>query len=279
MRLGAQVFMESDDPGELAREHKRRGYSAAFCPPLALNEPEKIRAVREAFAREDVLIAEVGAWCNMMDPDPAKRRAALEFVTDRLALADEVGAHCCVNVAGSFHPTSRRGPHPDDLGQPGFDLTVENVRKIVDAVKPKRARFALEMMGYAMPNSPELYLRLLQAVDRPAFAAHLDPVNSINCPERYFHSGAFIRRCFELLGPWIVSCHAKDTLMQPNLTIHIDEVRAGLGVLDYRAYLSELARLPEDTPLMIEHLGTNEEYALAADYIRSVAAEVGTRIK
>ncbi len=132
MRLGAPVFANTDDPDELAAEHRRLGYSAAFCPPLQLTEPQCIQAVREAFARHDVLIAEVGAWCNMMDPDGEKRRANLAFVADRLALADEVGAVCCVNVAGSFHPTSRRGPHPDDLSSAGFDLTVENVRWLID---------------------------------------------------------------------------------------------------------------------------------------------------
>lgn len=67
----------------------------------------------------------------------------------------------------------------------------------------------------------------------------------------------------------------KDTLMQPHLTIHIDEAMPGKGVLDYGIFLAELSKLPEDTPLMLEHLQTNEEYAEAADYIRGVAKLLG----
>jgi sugar phosphate isomerase/epimerase len=55
------------------------------------------------------------------------------------------------------------------------------------------------------------------------------------------------------------------------LTTHLDEVRPGLGGLDYRVYLQELNKLSPDIPLMLEHLPTEEEYALAASHIRAVA--------
>ena len=275
MLLGAQVFLADDDPGALAAEHVRRGYRAAFCPKLTLAEPERVRAVRDAFAAAGVVIAEVGAWCNMKDPEPARRKTNVEYVTAQLALADEVGALCCVNVAGSFSPTSRRGPHPDDFRQVGFDATVDTIRRVIAGARPTRARFVIEMTAFAMPNSPESYLRLLKAVDRREFGVHLDPVNIVNSPEKYFDTGALLRRCFELLGPDIVSCHAKDVVLREDVVMHVDEVRAGLGQLDYRTYLTELAKLPAQPPLMIEHLSTSEDYALAADYIRGVATELG----
>ena len=275
MRLGGPIFLDGEDPEELAREHSRLGYGAAYCPPVFLDEPERIRSIRETYAREGLVIAEVGAWKNLMAPDPAERRGNFSYVRDRLALAEEIGALCCVTLSGSFSPTSGRGPHPDDMAQAGFDLTVENVRKLLDSVRPKRTRFVLEMSTFVLPNGPDPYLALLRAVDRPAFAVHFDPVNSINCPERYFHTGDFIRECFAKLGPWIVSCHAKDTLLKPDRTMHVEETRIGLGNLDYRAFLTELARLPGDIPLMLEHLHTAEEYRRAAAHLRGVAEEVG----
>src|ERR1700674_2516537 len=87
VRLGGPIFLNSDDPRELAREHRRLGYSAAYCPAAKPAETERIRAIRDAFAAENVAIAEVGAWKNMLDPDAAARRANLEYVTERLALA------------------------------------------------------------------------------------------------------------------------------------------------------------------------------------------------
>ena len=57
--------------------------------------------------------------------------------------------------------------------------------------------------------------------------------------------------------------------------MHLDEVRPGLGSLDYRTFLRELDKLDPDTPLLLEHLPAEEEYALAARYVRSVAQEIG----
>ena len=52
----------------------------------------RIKALSEAFAKHDVVIAEVGRWCNLMDPDPENRRKNLQTVTDGLALAEAIGA-------------------------------------------------------------------------------------------------------------------------------------------------------------------------------------------
>jgi sugar phosphate isomerase/epimerase len=105
IRLGGPIFLKSSDPRELAREHRRLGYSAAYCPEVALSDAEHIRAIRDAFAVENVVIAEVGAWRNMLDPDSVKRAENLKYVTERLALAEAVGARCCVDIAGSYNPT------------------------------------------------------------------------------------------------------------------------------------------------------------------------------
>jgi sugar phosphate isomerase/epimerase len=129
-------------------------------------------------------------------------------------------------------------------------------------------------MPWAYPDSADSYLRLLKAIDRKRFAVHLDPVNLVCSPQRYFRTGPLIRECFEKLGPYIKSCHAKDILLQMKLTTHLDEVRPGLGGLDYVAFLKELSKMPE-TPLMLEHLKGAEEYRKAADHIRGVARENG----
>lgn len=78
IRLGGPVFLKSSDPAELAREHRRWGYSAAYCPAADLSDTDRVRAIRTAFAAERVVIAEVGAWRNMLDPDPQKRSENLK---------------------------------------------------------------------------------------------------------------------------------------------------------------------------------------------------------
>ena len=80
--------------------------------------------------------------------------------------------------------------------------------------------------------------------------------------------------CFKKLGPHIKSCHAKDIILSEDVyTPHLDEVRPGLGKLDYAVFLKELSKFP-NTPLMMEHLPNAKEYGLAADYIRSIAEKL-----
>ena len=129
LRLGGPVFVSTEDPEALAVAHRKLGYRAAYCPGVDLKDSAKIRAYAEAFAQHDVVIAEVGRWVNLLDGDAEKRRRNLQTVTDGLALAEAIGALNCVDIAGSFNPTSWFGPHPDNLSPRFFDAIVENARR------------------------------------------------------------------------------------------------------------------------------------------------------
>jgi sugar phosphate isomerase/epimerase len=273
MRLGGPLSEHYDDPEQWVAALRRLRYSAAYCPLDGSQGGEVVRAYARAAEAANIVIAEVGAWSNPLSPDEPTRRAALALCQARLALADEIGARCCVNIAGS-RGEQWDGPHPDNLTPATFDLIVETVRQIVDAVKPRRTFYTLEPMPWVYPDSADSYLRLMQAIDRLQVAVHLDPVNIVSSPQLFYNNGALIRECFAKLGPYIKSCHAKDIRLDTKLTVHLDEVRPGLGGLDYRAFLQELDRLEPDTPLMLEHLSTVEEYEQAAGYVRSVAEDL-----
>lgn len=278
IRLGGPVFVHADNPAAWVAAHRSAGYAAAYCPLQADADESLIQAYREAADANDLVIAEVGAWSNPLSPDPVQRHEALEHCKRQLELAERIGARCCVNIAGS-RGTKWDGPDPRDLTGETFEMIVQTTREIIDAVQPRNSFYTLEPMPWMYPDSPDSYLELLKAVDCPAFAVHLDPVNMICSPRRYFANGVFLRECVAKLGPHIKSCHAKDILLQPNLTTHLDEVRPGLGALDYRTYLEELDRLLFDVPLMLEHLPSEEEYVAAGAYIRSVAKVAGIDLK
>jgi sugar phosphate isomerase/epimerase len=276
IRLGGPIFLKSDDPAALAHEHRHLGYSAAYCPPIAtLKNPDLIRAIQKAYAAENVIISEVGAWKNMLDPDAEKRRQNLDYVTERCALAEAVGARCCVDIAGSYNPDSWFGPNPKNLSKEFFDATVANCRHVIDSVKPTRTRFTIEMMGWNIPDGPDSYLELIHAVDRKAFGVHLDICNGINSPRRFYENAAYTNECFRKLGPWIISCHAKDLQWIVELNVHFLEVIPGRGQIDYKAYLEGLSKLKQETPLMLEHLKTAAEYDEGREYIRKVGDAAG----
>ena len=273
VRLGGPIFLKTSDPMEQAREHKRLGYSAAYCPPnLKAGDTASIAAAKKAFAAEDIVIAEVGAWVNMLDPDTAKRKKNMEYVLERLALADEIEARCCVNIGGSYNPKLWDGPDPKNLTTAYLNATVENCRYLIDHVKPTRTKFSIEMMGWSLPNTADSYLQLIKAVDRKPFGAHVDVCNVIDSPQRYYSNAAITAGIFTKLGPFVLSCHAKD--VGPRAT-HLAETIPGRGGIDYAAYLRAIAGLHAETPLMLEHLKTAEEYEEGRTYIQSVAKQSG----
>jgi sugar phosphate isomerase/epimerase len=254
------------------------GYRAATCPVGPSTPADTVAAYERAAKQADIIIAEVGAWSNPISRDSAERAKAIDHCQRHLALADNIGALCCVNIAGS-RGEKWDGPDPSNDSSETFDLIVESVRKIIDAVKPTRADYTLEPMPWIPPDSPDSYLDLIRAIDRQAFAVHLDPVNMINCPRRAYHTGDFLRECFAKLGPYIRSCHAKDIRFTQHLTLHLDECPPGTGLLDYQTFLRELSLLPPDVPLLMEHMSQPEEYQAAATYIRKVGNEIGVQIK
>lgn len=271
MRLGGPLSNPHDSPESWIHMLQAEGYRAASCPLGPEADAETVKAYATAARQADIVIAEVGAWSNPLSPDADTAAAAVEKCQAALDLADRIGACCCVNIAGSCGQ-QWDGPDERNLTDATFERIVVLVRSIIDTVAPARTFYTLETMPWMYPDSPEAYVRLIQAIDRKAFAVHLDPVNLICSPQRYFANGDLIEACFTQLGEYIKSCHAKDILLGQGLTVHLDEVRPGRGRLDYPVFLRQLNRLHDDVPLMLEHLSGADEYRAAARYIRDVAA-------
>jgi len=272
VRLGSPLRQTWDSPEAWVETLRGQGFRAAYWPEDA----------GEAYARAaeaaGIVIAEVGAWqVNPISPDDATRRRGIAYCQERLELAERVGARCCVNVAGS-RGSEWDAPHPDNLSADTFALIVDSVREIVDAVAPRRTFYTLEPMPWTLPDSPDAYLELVRAIDRPGFAVHLDPVNLINTPGKFYDNAGFLRECFAKLGPHARSVHVKDMVLEPALTVRLTEARPGLGALDLRTFLTETARLDPDMPILVEHLGSPEEYAAAVAHLRSVAADLGLEL-
>jgi sugar phosphate isomerase/epimerase len=274
MRLGGPVFKEYQDPEQWINALKNEGYRAAVCPIGNDEDDLVIGTYRTVAEKHDIVIAEVGAWSNPISPDQEVRRLALEHCKKQLELAEKVGARCCVNIAGS-RGEQWDGPHPDNFSIETFEMIVDSVREIIDEVNPKNTFFTLETMPWVFPDTAQTYLELIKAIDRRAFAVHLDPVNMISSPRVYYQNGAMMKEFFAKLGPYIKNCHAKDIHLSGKLTVHLAEVIPGTGGLDYRVFLSELSKLDKDIPLIVEHLDTAEEYRKATGFIRKTADELG----
>jgi len=267
-----------DDPWEWAKTNAEHGFSAAGVLTTAPAPDDVIDAYVTSAKSFNIQIAEVSAFgSNPIAADDTEAKAARERCQLQLALAERLGARCCVNIAGSLGPKVD-GPFDRDLADDTFALIVDSVREIIDTVRPRQTFYTLETMPWMFPDSLASYERLLQAVDREAFGVHFDPVNLVNSPQLYFGNSALIREFVRRLGPRIRSCHAKDIRLGDRLTVHLDEVRPGTGALDYRALITELDAVDSQMPLLVEHLESTHECMQAVSHIRAVCVETGVEV-
>ena len=280
MLLGGTVAGSYADPTEWEQALTASGFRAVTAPFSCDTPRDEIRAYCEIAAKHRVRIAEIGVWKNLLDPDTEKAKAAMAYAKGQLALADETGIPCCVNIAGTPGSVGWDAADPANYTRETYERTVDSIREILDEVKPERAYYCIEPMPWMIPDGPDEYLQLIRDVDRCRFAAHMDFVNMINSPRRYLAPEAFIGECFRKLGPYIKSTHIKDSRMDPmRLTTVIEECAPGEGRLDYPAVLRIMDRhLPADAPVLLEHMQTFEEYRSAYDYVARQAKAAGVSI-
>lgn len=277
MRIGGSIEKPYNNPGEWYQLVEELGYRAVLTPVDHRAGRAEKEAYLECIREHDLIIGEVGAWCNPLSSDEKERRANINYCQNQLALAEELGANCCVNIAGS-RGEKWDGFYPENYLEDTYALIVDTVREIIDGVNPVHTFYTLEPMPWMTPSSPEEYLKLIRDVDRKGFGVHLDFINMINCPERFVNRDRFIEECFKKLAPYIKSVHGKDVVMEDTLPCVIREVMPGKGCVDYQKVIKFCEGLGKDTTLFVEHLPDHESYKEAAAYVRQQAAWAGVTL-
>ncbi len=274
MRLGVNGDLGHKNPEEWIAEIHRLGLRAAAAPMTK----EETAAVRDEYLRlakeNDIVIGEVGVWNNVLHPDENKSREAIAYAKEQLAFAEEIGARCCVNIAGAAGEVWD-GYYPENYAKDTYARIIDVTRDIIDSVNPKRTFFTLEPMYWMHPDSPEDYLKLLQDIDRPAFGVHMDYANMITSFEKYHNCEAFIEECFKKLGPYVKSVHAKDVVLKHCPPVCIQETLPGTGRINFGKVFRLADQLDPDMPVFTEHLSGLPEYEKAVAYLQEVMRREG----
>lgn len=271
MRLGGSVPKAYTGAEAWVSDVKALGFTACTCPLEGGASADEIRLLSEAAKKADIVIAEVGVWRNTLALDDSERRSNIEYAKERLSLAEELGARCCVNIAGARGDVWD-GWYEDNYASDTRDMIIDITREIIDAVKPERTFFTLEPMPWMLPDSVDSYLALIKDIDRPAFAVHMDFVNMINSVDRFLGAKAFIQDAFTRLAKYIKSVHIKDVVMEQGaLPVTLRECAPGEGLLDYAHILRVIdTTLPKDMPVLLEHMDSMEQYEKAFRYVDTV---------
>ena len=270
MLLGLSSPLRHTSPEEWAARMEEIGAPAINFPLDFTADPELIRSYKEAADRHGLVIAEVGVWKNTLAADPAERETWIQYAVGQLKLAEELGARCCVNVLGTPFGPRFDGGYRGNFSEELYRDAVKMIQRIIDEVQPKNTCYTIESMPWMVPTGPEEYRKLVEDVNREAFGVHLDVVNMITSPKRYFFSDEFLRECFEVLAGRIVSCHLKDIRLKEDYTFQLEETACGKGNLNLKLY-AELAEMErKDMPMIIEHLDRDEDYLESLKYMQEL---------
>ena len=268
MILGISSSLKHSSPKEWAAKHKALGLEAVVFPVDHLAGEETILAYKAAADEAGLSIAEVGVWRNTLAAAPDVRRCWTAYAVGQLRMADAIGAACCVNVVGTPYGPRWDGGYRDNFSKDLWGMAVKMVREIIDAVHPVKTKFCIESMPWMIPSSPDEYVRLTEDIDRPEFGTHLDVVNMITSPRRYFYNDEFLEECFSKLKGTIVSCHLKDIRLKEEYTFQLEECACGAGSLDLPLYARLATAENPRMPMIIEHLTTDEEYEASVRYVK-----------
>lgn len=278
MRLGVSKNLGYEDPKEWALQMKKLGCGSVVFPIDYTGGEEVIWEYVKAARENGLVIAEVGVWCNPLSENEEERKAAIRKCKGQLRLADEIGANCCVNVAGT-RGAWWAGAYKENFSSQTWDETVRVIQEIIDEVQPKSTYYTVEPMPAMYPMNPDQYLELIRCVNRERFAVHMDLFNWITDPCKYFFHETFMEECFDKLGGYIKSCHLKDVSLQKEATFQLREVPCGDGELNLETYARLAEKCNPDMTMIIEHLPSKEAYIESMKYVSERFRKAGITLE
>lgn len=278
MRLGGYYSAETIPELEsLCEDLDRHGLSAIRAPErLALMSDDECRAFGATARSLGIVVGETGMWENLMTRDESLREARINKTRALLLKADAMGCLCVISLVGSTHPSdSFVAPDPYMITDDAMHEFRDIVLRILDGLDLKTTTFAIEPWCNSFYYEPDRVAEFLAMVDHPHLRLHLDQMNMIS-QRSYYDTTSLISYTFKLLADRIVAAHLKDLRWDyDHFMLKWDEVLIGDGVLDYETYLTQLAKLPVDTPAYCEHLAGEDEYLTNFARLHEVAARAG----
>ena len=168
MRLGTSSPLAHTTPEDWAQRQQSLGLQAVNFPPDLRGRPALIDATVAAAQAHGLTIAEVGVWaqqCWTPTRTGVRRRSATRSVSWNWPTASA--------RAAASHPRARAGPagtapYKQNFTRETWQLGVQTIRQVIDAVNPKNTYFTIESMPWMYPTGPDEYLRLLEDVGRDA---------------------------------------------------------------------------------------------------------------
>ena len=263
MNIGIRAHdIENRPLEELVKEIAGKGFTSV---QLALSKsfddintargslsPGLAHYIGSAFASNDIQIAVLGCYFNMIHPDLVERRNGIERFKEHIRFARDFGCSIVATETGNVHPEISYTE--ENFREEPFLEVVESVRELVQEAEKFGVIVGIEAGVNHPVYSPKVMKRLLDAIDSNNLQVILDPVNLLTI-DTYEKQDEIFQEAMELFGDRVVILHAKDFIIENNQLLM---TAVGKGLLNYEYILKTIKRKKPYINILLEE--TKEPY-------------------
>ena len=225
-------------------------------------DPAFAERVRVAAAERGITVDSIGGYTNLVDPDPARRRAALQRLFGLIRSARAHGADKVALCTGSRDPASMWRWHDANDDPDAWADLLSSLGECIQVAEEADVTLMFEPEVNNVVHTARKARRLLDELRSRRLKVVFDGAN-------IYHKGELARQqemlseAIDLLGPDIALAHAKD-IDQDGDAGH---AAAGTGNLDFGHYLGELAKSGYDGSILIHGL-EEDQVAASVRFLR-----------
>ena len=223
---------------------------------------DKARQIVRTLANNNIKIAGLFAYYNIVDPDAARRQRGEKRMQVLMENWKQLGSPVLSTETGTLNAKSEWLESPENASEQGYQACRAALEKLTQAAKKHGAIISIEPYWRNVIDSIDRTDRIVREV--PGLKLVMDPCNYYR-KDDLSRMDPMLKEMFRRLGKKIVLAHAKDVTASADGT---DLPASGRGVLDYPLFLQLLAGLNREIDLIIEHL-TLDDVPRARDYILS----------
>jgi sugar phosphate isomerase/epimerase len=223
---------------------------------------DKARQIVRTLANNNLKVAGLFAYYNIVDPDAARRQRGEKRMQVLMENWKQLGSPVLSTETGTLNAKSEWLESPENATEQGYQACRAALAKLTQAAKKYGAVISIEPYWRNVIDSIDRADWIMR--DVPGLKLVMDPCNYYR-KDDLSRMDPMLKEMFRRLGKKIVLAHAKDVTASADGT---DLPAAGRGVLDYPLFLRLLAGLNREINLIIEHL-TLDDVRRSRDYVLS----------
>ncbi len=200
------------------------------CTPAALT-PGYAHYIRSTFEKNNLGIAVLGNYLNLLHPDEAYLKEAYEKYYAHIRFASLLGCGMvgtetgAPNAAYAFSPACRE--------ERTLSLFIERLKPVIRCAERFGVIVAIEPVARHSVYDAKSCRRVLDEIGSPNLQVLFDPVNLLD-QDNVGHADEIFAEVIQTLGKDIAMIHLKDFIRTPGEGYGLKSVGAGTGEMDYR---------------------------------------------